>query len=151
MGPKASGVLFQAGALGEIGKTMAVGRTRIINNFGCIEDDGSYVPANDALVSSFVMLQGLYVMHLKRRYAMNVSVCTSHYWASKTVLLPRWKCFKHPYKNMVGVAIDTQHQAQVHFAPLQGHAHIKKTHTTAMWTRDQGMIINLANIDIALQ
>ena len=55
VGPKASGVLFQAGALGEIGKTMAVGRARIINNFGCIEDDGSYVPANDALVSSFVV------------------------------------------------------------------------------------------------
>ena len=41
--------------MGEIGKSMAVGRARIINNFGCIEDDGSYVPANDALVSGFVV------------------------------------------------------------------------------------------------
>ena len=41
--------------MGEISKTMAVGRARISSNLGCIEADGSWVHVNDELIFGFVV------------------------------------------------------------------------------------------------
>ena len=54
VGPKALGVTFKAGALGKIGRSMAVGRANLDGDVGFVEAD-SWTPAHDELVSSFII------------------------------------------------------------------------------------------------
>ena len=52
VGPKVSGVTFEAGVLGGIGETIAVGQAIRFNNAIYVAGDSTWTPANDSLVSS---------------------------------------------------------------------------------------------------
>ena len=54
----ASGVIFRAGLLVEIGKSIAVGRAHRFYGDAFINDDASWIPANDTLVSSVIIPVG---------------------------------------------------------------------------------------------
>ena len=51
MGPKASGVTFDAGTLGGIGDTIAVGRSSRFGSIGYVQDDTTWMPAKDGLIA----------------------------------------------------------------------------------------------------
>ena len=51
MGTKATGVTFEAGTLGGIGQTIAVGRSIRVGSMGYVQDDASWTPANDGLIA----------------------------------------------------------------------------------------------------
>ena len=55
VGPKASGVTFQAGTLGGIGETIAVGRVVRYGDNHYISCDESYIPADDYIVGCGVV------------------------------------------------------------------------------------------------
>ena len=51
VGTKASGVTFQAGTIGGIGDTIAVGCAARVGSAGYVQDDGTWVPAKDGLIA----------------------------------------------------------------------------------------------------
>ena len=58
MGPKASGVTFQAGTLGGISESIAVGRAVNINDNVYINCDNTFMPANDYIVGCGIVPVG---------------------------------------------------------------------------------------------
>ena len=51
VGHKASGITFQAGTIGGIGDTIAVGCAAWVGSIGYVQDDETWVPAKDGLIA----------------------------------------------------------------------------------------------------
>ena len=58
MGPKASGVTFQAGTLGGIGESITVGRAVNIDGNVYINCNNTFMPANDYIVGCGIVSVG---------------------------------------------------------------------------------------------
>ena len=58
VGPKASGVTFQAGTLGGIGESIDVGRAVHIDGNVCINCDDTFMPANDYIIGCGIIPVG---------------------------------------------------------------------------------------------
>ena len=73
MGPKASGVTFQAGTLGGIGESIAVGRTVQIGGNHYINCDNTFMPANDYIVGCRIVSVGsidIFIGYTPEAYVM---------------------------------------------------------------------------------